>query len=406
MTCEEYEALLMQTMEGDLSPEDAARLRAHESTCGACAQRRRDMETLLADLSDLKEEELPLPEDFHQGWTTMVEEEASKMKQEQNVSTNKRHNGRRILAAAAAAVVLIGGTLLTRDALNTTSPQLKQSAVAPLSTASRSAANYGMVGTENETSGYDDSYDYAAYDSGMSNGVMLSGSVAQQDAQTKVIRTASLTLGTQQFEEDLAQLQRLCEENGGWISYSSQSGEAERASRSASLTLRIPTDKLDALLEGAGSVGRVIRRTETAEDVTDSYQDTAARLATQQAKMERLQALMSDTASLSDVLELESAIADTQYTIDSLQGQLNYTDSQVNYATVDVTLREESAADAATRDMSLGERLLTGLQTGWETFRDFIKDMLVFLSAALPYLATLAVVGIIIRLIYRKKRGK
>ena len=61
MTCEEYEALLMQTMEGDLSPEDAARLRAHESTCGACAQRRRDMETLLADLSDLKEEELPLP---------------------------------------------------------------------------------------------------------------------------------------------------------------------------------------------------------------------------------------------------------------------------------------------------------------------------------------------------------
>ena len=164
--------------------------------------------------------------------------------------------------------------------------------------------------------------------------------------------------------------------------------------------------RLDALLESAGSVGRVIRRTETAEDVTDSYQDTAARLATQQAKMERLQALMSDTASLSDVLELESAIADTQYTIDSLQGQLNHTDSQVNYATVDVTLREESAADAATRDMSLGERLLTGLQTGWETFRDFIKDMLVFLSAALPYLATLAVVGIIIRLIYRKKRGK
>ena len=82
-------------------------------------------------------------------------------------------------------------------------------------------------------------------------------------------------------------------------------------------------EKLDELLAGAEGYGRVISRTETAEDVTESYQDTAARLATQQAKMERLQALMNDTASLSDLLELESAIADTQYTIDSLQSRLN-----------------------------------------------------------------------------------
>ena len=148
----------------------------------------------------------------------------------------------------------------------------------------------------------------------------------------------------------------------------------------------------------------VISRTETAEDVTESYQDTAARLATQQAKMERLQALMNDTASLSDLLELESAIADTQYTIDSLQSRLNSTDSQVNYATVDVSLREESAAEAVTtREKSLGERVLAGLQTGWETFAGFMKDMVVFLSAALPYLAAVAILTIMVRLICRKK---
>ena len=53
--------------------------------------------------------------------------------------------------------------------------------------------------------------------------------------------------------------------------------------------------------------------------------------------MERLQALMSETATLSELLELESAIADTQYTLDSLQSQLNQTDDQVAYATVDVS---------------------------------------------------------------------
>ena len=112
-----------------------------------------------------------------------------------------------------------------------------------------------------------------------------------------------------------------------------------QASRRASLTLRVPEEKLDAFLQGAGELGRVISQTETAQDVTASYQDIAARLATQQAKMERLQALMSETATLSELLELESAIADTQYTLDSLQSQLNQTDDQVAYATVDVSLR-------------------------------------------------------------------
>ena len=121
--------------------------------------------------------------------------------------------------------------------------------------------------------------------------------------------------------------------------------------------------------------------------------------------MERLQALMSETASLSELLELESAIADTQYTLDSLQSQLNDTDNQVSYATVDVSLREETSADAiSSREVGLGERLMAGLQTGWETFWNFCKDMLVFLSAALPYLVTVAVVAILLRIIYRNKR--
>ena len=78
----------------------------------------------------------------------------------------------------------------------------------------------------------------------------------------------------------------------------------------------------------------------------------------------------------------------------------------MNYATVDVSLREESAAEAVTtREKSLGERVLAGLQTGWETFAGFMKDMVVFLSAALPYLAAVAILTIIVRLICRKKRS-
>lgn len=401
MNCEAYEALLMQLVEGNLPPEDEARLREHEVVCPACAQRRADMEALLTDLSDLKEEELPLPADFHQGWTRLVEEEANVM-QKEKATGKKKSSWRRILSVAAAAVVLVGGTLLTRDQLSgVTTPQTAAQSK------QRSVESYDYAG---DVSPYAYTNEEAAYDNGVNGvGLMMPAESGAGDTAvdtTKIIRTASLTLGTQDFEQDLEQLQAYCKDSGGWVSYVSQSGDADKANRRASLTLRIPVEKLDELLAGAEGYGRVISRTETAEDVTESYQDTAARLATQQAKMERLQALMSDTASLSDLLELESAIADTQYTIDSLQSRLNSTDSQVNYATVDVSLREESAAEAVTtREKSLGERVLAGLQTGWETFAGFMKDMVVFLSAALPYLAAVAILTIIVRLICRKKRS-
>lgn len=397
MNCEQHAALLEKLWEDAITPEEAARLREHEQSCDACARRRREAELLRDDLDALAQEELPLPEGFHQGWMQLVEQEAADMHAVSQAPKRQRKSVARLLSLAAAVVFLVGGTLLTRDQLQLTQPSVVKS-----------------QGTEDGTAMEEETGNTtipmaAQY---MSNGTSRSGSngldaagTTQETQDTKIIRTVSLSLGSGTFDQDLETLQTLCSDAGGWVSYSSVSGDAAQSSRRASLTLRIPQEQLETFLQGAGSLGRVISQTETAQDVTATYQDTAARLATQQAKMERLQALMSETASLSELLELESAIADTQYTLDSLQSQLNDTDNQVSYATVDVSLREETSADAVTtRELSLGERLLAGLKTGWDTFWSFCKDMLVFLSAALPYLATVAVVYMLVRFTFRKKR--
>ena len=397
MNCEQHAALLEKLWEDAITPEEEARLREHEESCDDCARRRREAELLRMDLDALAQEELPLPEDFHQGWMQLVEQEAADMHAVSQAPKRQRKSVARLLSLAAAVVFLVGGTLLTRDQLQLTQPSTVKSQVTDGGTAMEEETGNTTIPMA------------AQY---MSNGTSRSGSngldaagTTQETQDTKIIRTVSLSLGSGTFDQDLEALQTLCTDAGGWVSYSSVSGDAAQSSRRASLTLRIPQEQLETFLQGAGSLGRVISQTETAQDVTATYQDTAARLATQQAKMERLQALMSETASLSELLELESAIADTQYTLDSLQSQLNDTDSQVSYATVDVSLREETSADAiSSREVGLGERLMAGLQTGWETFWNFCKDMLVFLSAALPYLATVAVVAILLRIIYRNKR--
>ena len=224
-------------------------------------------------------------------------------------------------------------------------------------------------------------------------------------AQSKIIRTASLSLVSRSFDGDLAALRNLCESAGGWIA-SSQESTGTGGLRSASLTLRIPSAGLNGFLEGASGIGRVTRREESAEDVTESYRDTETRLATQRALMARLQSLVTEAASLTELLELESQIADTQYTIDRLQGSLNAVDRKVDYATVSVSLREERPKEAVTDGKNgLLRRIALAFGVGVSGIAAFAGDMLVFLAAVLPALALIAAAVLIIRFI-RRKRAK
>lgn len=391
MTCEAYAVLLQKSLEEPLAPAEEALLRTHEADCPACAAKALALSDLQAQLADLRDDAPPMPEDFHAGWLQRVEDCAMEQKQ-----TRKRPYVR-LLSAAAALVFVVGGTLLTRDSLS------KAPAAAPQ-----------MKMAEYESESYDttaeNSYSLArSYSADAGSGIndaapMVAGSAAlSEESGQKIIRTASLTIDSPAYEDSLTRLKALCEEMNGWVSYSSES--ERNARRTASLTLRIPSEHLSDFLEGTGSMGRVTRREETADDVTESYQDTAARLNTQKALMERLQALVTDAADLTDLLALESQIADTQYTIDRLQSSLNSTDRQVDYATVNVTLREELPADSmTTADATLAERFISALNTGWKAFISFVKDAVVFLAAALPFIVIVAIVYTVAHIIRRRKR--
>ena len=90
---------------------------------------------------------------------------------------------------------------------------------------------------------------------------------------------------------------------------------------------------------------------------------------------------------MSDLLALETQLADTQYNIEQLESTLADTDQQVNDATVRVTLNEEAQPDLRDETVSLGDRIKGALSTGWRAFVSFLQDCVVFLTAALPFIA-------------------
>lgn len=409
MTCEDYGALLDKYMAGDCTPEEEALLRAHEAICSDCAARHEEekqfqayletrYENIMSTLSALAQDVPPPPADFHEGWTKRVEEDAMMRQEQENRNASPARRGwLKGLSVAAAAVFVIGGALLTRDTL---------------------APRNGAGQTIQQTTAYDakPEMDFAASDVGYGNASVARSApkmtvysaetgAADEIGGQKIIRTVTLTIATGRYDDCLEALQTLCQETGGNVTYLSED-TGSGGVRRASVTLRVPADKVDGFLDGAAAAGRVTHREETASDVTESYQDTQARLETQEALMARLQALMTDTGTLSDLLELESKIAETQYTIDSLRDSLNRTDRRVDYTTVDVTVREETdVSGAASGERPLLERLQSGFAAGWGAFVDFLEDAVVFLTAALPFLAVVALAWGIVHLA-RKHRKK
>lgn len=372
-------------------------------------------EVLRDVLSGLNEEVPPMPEELHAAWMQKVEDD-------QVEKTLNRKAFTRFLSIAAALVFVVGGTLLTRDSMEDSARLSKE--YQALVEENDSLAIRAMTANEfkAELGSYDALYGTAATSAPAAGATMMLTRSAMPEAaeeeavafdsdvpaaeEKKIIRTARLTIYTQTFDTSLENLRALCEADGGWIESSSESTNSRTSLRTANLTLRLPQEALDGYLAGADQLGRITSRSETATDVTASYQDTQTRLATQVALMDRLQALITESGDLSDLLALEAQIADTQYQIDALTTSLNRTDRQAAYSTVTVSLYEETAPAITDTTVSLSERISAALRMGWEAFTDFCQDMLVFVIAALPFIAIVVVLVIALAIIRKVRRNK
>ncbi len=366
-------------------------------------------EVLRDALSGLNEEVPPMPENLHAAWMQKIEAAPEQAVQPQKLHTMKTLT--RWLSVAAAMVFVIGGTLLTRDDLHSLTGADTKAAQnengAMYSLFDSAASIYGAEAIEEEYAMDTGSVLMTAKARGTDMDASVSETAVTSTASTsekKIIRTASLTIATQTYTESLNTLKSACEELGGWIESSSENVNSYSGLRTAYLTLRIPQSGLDGYITGTEGLGRITARSETATDVTESYQDTRARLDTQLALMERLQALINESGDLSDLLALESQIADTQYQIDRLKSSLNSTDRQVTYSTVDITLREEKTVELTDASVSLGDRLLSAVRVGFGALADFLMDAAVFLVAAAPFIVIVIAAVIIIRLIRRRHK--
>ncbi|NNJ27707.1 DUF4349 domain-containing protein [Alienimonas chondri] len=203
-------------------------------------------------------------------------------------------------------------------------------------------------------------------------------------AKPKIIYTADLTVVVENFEGVEQAIPALVDKFGGYVAASDVDRSMGDRLR-GTWTVRIPVASYDAFLAGAGGLGVVEEKGETARDVTAEFVDTEARLAGRRALETRLLELLAERpGELKDVLELERELARVREEIETAEGRLRYLSNQTAYSTITLQVREERDY-VPPRRPGFGERIASTWDASLEALASFGRGLVLFLVAVAPF---------------------
>lgn len=169
------------------------------------------------------------------------------------------------------------------------------------------------------------------------------------------------------------------------------------------VSVRVPSDQLADMIEGLSARGDVTASSINRLDVTEQTVDLRARIDAAEASVARLTELMSQSATVADLIAAEQALADRQGTLESYQQQLTALESQISLSTLTVTLVEPVetvAADPA----GFGD----GLAAGWNGLVATLNGIVIALGFLLPWLVIAGIAVLVvwgIRRVVRRRRS-
>lgn len=272
--------------------------------------------------------------------------------------------------------------------------------------------------------GYSD-YDYAAYEeygeyenayggSYDDKDAMLTGQKPAAENYDKIIYSGSANVETIRFDETIEQVNVLISDYNGFLESSYVTGRdynstyyGRPACRSASFTIRVPRENFQSFSGALESLGNVTYSSVQAQNITSSYFDTQSRLNTYRTEEERLLDMLSKADTVEDMLNIEDRLASVRYSIESLTTTLTNWDSKVNYSTLSLQVSEVRELTPETPvTYTFGERLAQAFTDSCQWLKQAIKDVVIFLIAAIPVLVIPAVIVVIVLLIIRAKKRK
>jgi hypothetical protein len=170
---------------------------------------------------------------------------------------------------------------------------------------------------------------------------------ATVQANRKLIRNATVQLEIVSFDDVVQKITAFANEEHGYVATTNSEKQANGKLRGQVVVKVLPAN-LDAFLQKIRGLGELKNQTLGTEDVTKAYFDTDARLKNAHVMEQRLiDMLKTKTGKVSDLLQVEKELSRVREEIEKMQGELKYWDSQVQFATVTISLAEKDMEEPA-----------------------------------------------------------
>ncbi len=235
-------------------------------------------------------------------------------------------------------------------------------------------------------------------------GLLATGSGRDQQGPW-LIRSGRLELAVPDVAPAFREAQAVARRLGGFTEQAQLEGGGP--ARFAYLVLRVPDQRLEEAMDrlaGLAGDGRVDLRALSAEDISQQWVDTQARLANLRAQEERLRQLAGRSGSVEELLKVEQELWRVRGEIERLEGQVRYWGQAMRLARIELAI-EALAPQPAPPAGDLFTRVRLAWQASLRSLASLATLALVGVAVVLPY-AVLAGAALLAWRSWRRWRGR
>jgi hypothetical protein len=231
---------------------------------------------------------------------------------------------------------------------------------------------------------------------------------AQQAAQDRlVIKTADLAIVVKDPAARMKEISALATEMGGFVVasnlYQSYYGPNNIEVPEATITIRVPSERLDEALEKIkkGAVD-VDHENISGQDVTSQYVDLQSQLKAKEAAEKKLLEILDQATRAEDVLAIYLQVQSVQSEIEVLKGQIKYYEESAALSSISVRLiAEESAQPIVVGPWKPSGAVKEAVQDLIIFVQNFVDFLIRFIILILPSLILIAIPAYLVYLVGR-----
>lgn len=158
-----------------------------------------------------------------------------------------------------------------------------------------------------------------------------------------VLRDTFMSMQVKDVRKAADQIQAKVVELGGFLV--DENVNMPEGAASGNITVRVPEEKRVEALEAFRALGvKVVSETVSGRDVTDQYEDIAAKLAVLNTTKAKFEEIMGQASKIQDLLQVQRELVSLQQQIDSLKGRQQYLEQSAKLTRISVYLSTDELA--------------------------------------------------------------